>query len=347
MKVKLLFLLISIGLFGLHSCKEDQVPPAGTGNYTSGVFVVNEGPFGGTGSISWHNPETGETVQDIFSKANGGAVLGEFVQSLTLHQGKGYIVVNGANKVYVVDAVTFKFIDTIGGLELPRFLLPIENDMALISQWGANGLTGSVAKVDLQTLEVVQTVLTGKGPDKMIRLGNGFVVVPNSGGFGIDSTVSVLNPDGSDEFERIVLPGKNPGTAAIAGFGPLATTTFIHCRGSFLEPNPMGWVGALEDAANWSNPVPAYGDDLTASPDRNTLYFTGGDKIYKLEVGGISAWLDQTAYGLGCDPVSGNIYCADPKDYNSSGEVVVYNPAGQRIGAFPVGIVPGEIVFIP
>lgn len=349
MKVKHIFLLLAIGLFGLQSCKKDTSPPAGAGNYTSGVFVVNEGPFGGTGSISWHNPETGETVQDVFSKANDGAVLGEFVQSLTLHGDKGYIIVNGANKVYVVDALTFRFIDTIGGLSLPRFMLPLSDDIALISQWGADGRTGSVAKVDLRTRQIVQTISTGKGPDKLLFQPDGTILIPNSGGFGVDSTVSILGLSAQSEIARIAVPGKNPGTAAVAQFanGPLGPYTFVLCQGSYLDANPAGWVGASASAAGIGYTIPAFGNDLVAAPDGQALYFTAAEKIYKLDSGGVNALFDQRAYGLGCDPVSGNLYCADAKDFNASGEVVVYSPSGQRLMAFPVGIAPGELVFIP
>ncbi len=339
--------LISL-LIAVQSCKKDE-PSAGEGHYSSGVFVVNEGPFGGSGSISWHNPETGETVQDVFAKANGGAVLGEFVQSLTLYDGKGYIVVNGANKVYVVDALTFRFIDTIGGLALPRYLLPLNNDLALISQWGADGLTGSVAKVDLRTLNIVQNIPTGKGPDKMIRQADGLVVVPNSGGFGVDSTVSFLNLGSTAELDRLTVPGKNPGALAVPKFanGPLGPYTFVLCKGSFIDPSPAGWVGAVASAAGIGYSIPAYGDDLAVSPDGQALYFAAGGKIYTLGAGGLSALFDQPAYGLACAPGSGNLYCADARDFNSAGEVVIYQPNGTRVGSFPAGIAPGEIVFIP
>ncbi|MBL7775535.1 MAG: hypothetical protein JNK89_06000, partial [Saprospiraceae bacterium] len=340
--------LLLLATLCIFSCKKDETP-AGKGNYSKGLFVVNEGPFGGTGSISWHNPETGETVQDVFGKANGGALLGEFVQSLTLHNGKGYIVVNGANKVYVVDALTFKYIDTIGGLALPRFMLPLNNDLALFSQWGADGLSGSVAKVDLRTGQTVLTIPTGKGPEKMIRQADGLVVVPNSGGFGVDSTVTFLNLGVTAELDRIVVPGKNPGTVAVAAFGagPFGPYTFVQCRGSFLDASPAGWVGTISSAAGVGHATPAFGDDLAVSPDGQQLYFTAGGKIYRLNANGLEAWIDQSGYGLACDSGTGNVYCADAKDFNSNGEVVVYNASGQRIGAFPVGVAPGEIVFIP
>jgi len=344
MKVKHIIFFLLLGFFCLISCKK-VIIQAGAGNYTSGVFVVNEGPFGGTGSITWHNPETGETVQDVFEKANGGAVLGQFVQSLTLHNGKGYIVVNGANKVYVVDAVSFKYLDTIGGLFLPRFFFPLDDNTALISQWGADGLTGSVAKVDLTTRQILHTIPTGKGPEKMIRQTDGLIAIANSGGFGLDSTLSILNADNTAESNRIVVPGKNPGSLLVAPFAT-ASATYVLCRGYFQDTNPAGWVGPAASVSNPGFVIPPYAEDLVLAPDGQKTYFTAGGKIYVLNGSGLSEFFNQFAYGLGCDPATGNLYCADAKDFNSQGEVVIYSATGTRVGAFSTGVAPGEVVFI-
>ncbi|MCC6460462.1 MAG: hypothetical protein IT260_08330 [Saprospiraceae bacterium] len=342
MKVKHLFQLFFAGLLllAIGCSKED---PGTAGHYSEGVFVVNEGTFGGTGTITWHNPATGETVQDVFGLANGGAALGSLVQSLTLHNGKAYIVASGANKVYVVDALTFEYLDTIGGLLLPRFILPLDANTALISQWGAGGLDGSVARVDLNTGQILQLIPTGKGPDKMIRQADDTVVVPNSGGFGVDSTVSILNAAGTAELDRIAVPGKNPGSAAIAKFSG-TSTTYVHCQGSYLDATPQGWVGPL--SAGGGTLTEAYGNDLVASPGKQALYFAAGGNIYVLEASGLRVLASQAAWGLGCHPETGYLFCGDAKDFNSAGEVVMYQPDGTRVGAFPCGVTPGEIVFI-
>lgn len=344
MKVKHIIFLLFLGFSSLFSCKKEIIQ-AGAGNYTSGVFIVNEGPFGGTGSITWHNPETGETVQDVFEKANGGAVLGQFVQSLTLHNGKAYIVVNGANKVYIVDAVTFKYLDTIGGLFLPRFFFPLDDNTALISQWGVDGLTGSVAKVNLTTRQIIQTIPTGKGPEKMIRQSDGLVAVANSGGFGVDSTLSILNADLTAELNRIVVPGKNPGALLTAPFAS-ASAMYTLCRGYFLDASPAGWVGPVVPGPNSGFAIPPYAEDLVLAPGGQKGYFTAGGKIYLLNASGLSPLFDQSAYGLGCDPVTGHLFCADAKDFNTQGEVIIYSASGVRIGGFETGVAPGEVVFI-
>lgn len=344
MKVKHFLPLFTAVLLGLLSCKKDE-PAPGEGNYTEGVFIVNEGPFGGTGSITWHDPATGETVQDVFGKANNGATLGQFVQSMTLHNGKGYIVVNGANRIVVVEAATFKFLDTIGGFALPRFFFPDGKERALVSQWGADGLTGSVQEIDLTTNKITGSRAVGNGPEKIFKNASGTIFVANSGGFGIDSTFSILT---TSAVNTIATGGKNPACIGEIGSGT-GSDMFFLCKGDFFAPSPSGFlehVPGSSASAEIDQAAPAFSDDLVGDPDRNTLYFTGGGGIYEVTRTSLRKIIDQSAYGLGCDPATGYLYCADAKDFNSNGEVVIYKPSGEKVGTFPVGIAPGEVVFI-
>lgn len=336
----LLLLLCSISLS--PSCKKGETDCGNrNGDYSTGVFVVNEGGFGSTGSITWHDPATGETVQDVYGKENCGAVLGQFVQSLAFHNGKAYIVVNGANKIVVADATTFEFIDTIGGLALPRFFQPdpIVPNRAYVSQWGADGISGSLAVIDLDHNTVIKTVPTGSGPEKMYALNSDVLYVANSGGYGVDSTVAVFSMFVEAVQHKFVLPEKNPACLAIND----ANGVFALCKGYYDDINSTGWLGDFgPNTAGVS--VDKYADDLVPSPDGSTLYFLGGGAIWTYKNNSVSRLFDQPAYGLACHPVTGNLFCADGKDFNSAGEVVIYQPNGTKIGSFPTGIAPGEIV---
>lgn len=339
MKVKLFslfFLLLLTAVWtACNDDDDDDGNPAGS-KYASGVFVVNEGPFGGTGTITWHNPQTGETEQDIFAANNNGAVLGQFAQSLTFHQDKAYVVVNGANRIVVADANTFQFQDTIGGLILPRFMLVTDDSTAWVTQWGAGGLDGSVAKVNLNTLQVLKTIKLGNGPEKIARDGDR-LYIPNSGGFGVDSTVSVLNLTTETEETRIAVAGKNPCCVAF-----LFNTPYVLCRGSFLEALPTGYVVNLTTGV--FNSTFPYGDDLVRVSD-NTMRWTGGGSIWKHNGSSISGFFSQNAYGLGFDPVGNLLYCTDAGDFTSNGTAVVYDLDGNLRFSFATGVGPGEVVF--
>ncbi len=338
-----LSLLLS-GIFLFTSCADGEyIPDPTPGRYETGVFVVNEGPFGGTGSVTWHDPTTGETVQDIFSKANNGAVLGQFVQSLAFHNGKGYIVVNGANRIVIVDAGSFEYLDTIGGFILPRFFLPLDNDYAYVTQWGAGGVNGSVAKIDLRSNQIIKTIPTGAGPEKML-LADGNLWVVNSGGFGVDSTVAHIYAGTENGSIRESIPGqRNPiGLAKAPGVSnyPFAVLS----RGDYNDPNATGWLTKADAPNTPGIPTVAGTDDLVASPDGYTYYFLGGGAVYAYDNSGLQKRFDQAAYGLACDQTTGELYCADAKDFASNGEVVVRKPTGEVVGSFPVGIAPGEVV---
>jgi hypothetical protein len=317
---------------------------ATAGKYVDGVFIVNEGTFNTKGSITWHFPYTGETVQDVFEQANNGAVLGQLVQSMTLYNGNAYVVVSGSNRIVVADAVTFKFKDTIGGLVLPRHFLPLDANTALVSQWGRGGLQGSVVKVDLRTNKVTATIRTGAGPDKMLLQPDGNVWVANSGGFGTDSTISVINPVTNTEVSRLRTGGKNPGSLARGVFN--GSRTYAHCRGSFLDATPRGWVGSVGGVSDPGVLTVPYGDDLVSSPDQSRLYFATGSAVFVVDASGVRELFKQSAYGLACQRQSGDLYCLDAKNFQVAGEGVIYNPAGQVVGRFTTGVAPGELVFI-
>jgi hypothetical protein len=349
MKVKQLFLILvsASGLF--FSCADSRdccvQPP--TSGYSKGIFVVNEGPFGGTGTISWHNPDTGETRDSLFEKANNGAVLGQFVQSLTFFNGKAYIVVNGANRVVVVDAQTFEFLDTIGGLALPRFFLPLDANTAYVSQWGADGLTGSVAKVNLNTNEILKIIPTGYGPEKMVR-SNDRVYVANSGGYGRDTSITEIMVS-SDLAQILPIPNGVNASTLILNNQQTPAKLFYLCKGYFLDPAQKGFLDY------WSNPgtgleVPPYSDDLVMDDSSGDLYFIGAGSVYKVTLSGSNPVLNlafaQEAYGLGYDSEDKLLYCADAKDFSSPGEIHIYQADGTKLRSFRSGIIPGEVVIV-
>ncbi len=354
MKVKFPFfqaLLIIFTLLSWVACGDQKdccvPPPPDNEPYTQGIFVVNEGPFGGTGTISWYSLLTGEVRDSIYEKANNGASLGLFVQSVAFHKDKAYIVVNGANRVVVVKASTFEYLDTIGPLQQPRYFLPVDDNTAYISQWGADGLTGSVAKVNLNTLDIEKTIPTGSGPEKMVLFQDA-LYVPNSGGYGVDSTITqiTLTDDSAQILDFAI--GKNPASIQFVENGANDKLFFL-CKGYFLDPTPQGWLNYLPETIS-GYPTPAYADDLTIDPATGHLYFIGNNQVYKASPNGadvtISPLFTGSIYAMTLDPETGLFYCADAKDFSSNGEIFARRPDGSVQFQFRAGVAPGDIVIV-
>lgn len=104
----------------------------------SSVLILNEGNMGyGNASIDAYNPATGEIGASVFFN-NNGRPLGDVLQSAMLLDGKVFLVVNKSSKIEVVNASDFKSLGSIQNLTSPRYILPISQNKAYVSDFKSN-----------------------------------------------------------------------------------------------------------------------------------------------------------------------------------------------------------------
>src|SRR5688572_27862913 len=135
-------LFLSAGLFLTGCTSEDETveKPATSEN---GVFVTNEGQYTkGNGAVSFISKQTSKVDRDLFMTVNNRP-LGDIVQSMTIHNGKAYIVVNNSEKIEIADANTFKEGGVINGLVLPRYAVGLNNKL-YVTEYVAFGKAGRV-----------------------------------------------------------------------------------------------------------------------------------------------------------------------------------------------------------
>ncbi len=177
------------------------------GDYQTGIFCINEGVFGQTsGTISHYNPATKMATAKIFNQANSRD-LGNVVQSLHLEEELAYIVVNNADKIEVVAASTFVEMAQITGLAQPRYLVT-DGQKGYVSQWGADGLSGSIGVLDLDNNTVATTIAVGKGPEEIL-LHQEELYVPLIGGYDSDNKVVVLSTN-TQQITHTITVGDKP-----------------------------------------------------------------------------------------------------------------------------------------
>lgn len=289
MKLRLVFSCLISSLL-IFSCKPDPpVEPAG--EYESGLFITNEGVFNQTsGTISYYNPETDSSQQEIFRLKNNRD-LGNVVQSMTFINDLAYIVVNNANKIEIADANDFEELGQILNLEQPRYCLAIDTNRAYVSQWGNDLLTGSIAVLDLNTKTRIQTIEgLGKGPERMLYHNNKLYVTL-VGGLETDNKIIIINTT-TNQIEDSILVADAPNSLQLAADG----TIWLACNGKAVYsvfPNidtAASTYGALIQIDPTNNTILHRIDlqkgkgatDLVRNEQGTSLYFAYDNKVYQL-----------------------------------------------------------------
>lgn len=344
-------MLTLLAILACTGCKENNIDKPDSG-WGGSIFIVNEGLFlTGSGSISAFDRES-KTVNDNLFEAVNGRPLGNLVQSMVVHNGKVFIVVNNANRVEVADLESFISVGAIDSVPMPRYFLGFDNHKGYLSCWDT-----TVKVIDLDHLAISGEIRTGNGPEEMIIAGERLFVL-NSGGFDTDSTVTIINTT-TDSVEKSIVIGDNPaGIQADAegnlwilcagrGWNGFPSTNDTKGKLVCLDPETL----TILKTVNFPDPS-NHPDKLAINITGNRLYYNYVDGIYEFEPGSSDLTTeplvlsDHMFYGLGYDPVEGIIYATDPLDYVQRGYFLSFQVEdGMPLDTFMVGVIPREFWF--
>ncbi len=314
----------------------------------SGLFITNEGNFQyGNASLSFYDPATRTIENEVFYRANG-MKLGDVAQSMIVHNGVGWVVVNNSHVVFAIDLDTFREVGRITNLTSPRYMHFVSADKAYITQIWDNRIT----VVNPRTYQITgyiecpaMTMETGS-TEQMVQWGD--YVYVNCWSYQnrilkIDTRTDTV----VDELEV----GIQPTSLVIDRNGKMWTITDGGYDGSpyGYEAPSLYRIDAETFRIEREFPF-ALGDDPSEVQINGA-----GDKIYWLnedvwEMDVEAEWLpvrpfleqrETIYYGLTVDPRSGEVYVADAIDYQQQGMIYRYSPTGELIDEFYVGIIPG------
>ncbi len=351
--------LILVAILLISSCKKDNETTSKLSNpvtYNSkGIFVINEGAYGqGNGSISYFRTDSNYIDQSIYKNVNS-LDLGDVVQSMSIYNNNGYIVVNNSQKVEVVNMFDFKRKTTIIGLASPRYFLGINSGKGYISDWTDN----NIKIIDLSTNQITGTIPCGAGPDQMLLLNNK-VYVCNVGGFGNDSTLTVIDATTNSVLNTLPV-GLNPNSIQIdangkiwvlsgGSLGPDYTAgTSDDIGGKLLQIDPSnGNVLKQFLFLQGDHPV-----KMAMNSSKNNIYFLGGNSTYTGTVFRMNiletslpsvALINREFYGIGIDPSNENIYCGIG-NFSLNSYILHFNSNGTILDSAKVGLGPNGFVF--
>ena len=350
---RIIFLLAAALL--IFSCSDDDnlgpdiLPPG-----RDGYFIVNEGTFqGGNASLSYYDRAKDTVLQQVFETANGRK-LGDQAQSMTVIGDRGFIVVQNSAKIEVIDRDDFTSVATItDDIISPRYLIGVDDTKAYVTDWGADGVTGTVKVIDLVSYKVTKTIPVGQGPNGLILL-NDHVYVANNGSIGYDSTVMVLDAQ-TDVVTDTIVVGPNPESLAIDANRKLWVVGSGRSIYDPLDesPNLPGFVARLEaDTVALKMNIDQAGFHTFKWVIDNAgeqCYYLYDQGVYRLGITDTtlpgSPFISGRFYALAVDPVTGEILTGDPLQYTSEGPFFRYSPTGELIKSYTVGIIPNGFAF--
>lgn len=340
-----LIIILFIFLFAF-ACRKDKpaqklIPEINISN-KGGVYITNEGNFlFGNAKVSYYDIASATVTEDLYQPANNES-LGDVCQSMCLFNGKAYIVVNNSAKIVVVNPLTFVKIATIRGLTSPRYILPVSNSKAYVTDLYAN----SIAVVDLSSNTVTSHIIcTGWTENLVLVYGKAFVTnlyrdkvyVINTSTDVVEDSIQIgygSNSIKQDKNGKIwVLCSGNQNKNIFAG---------LYCI------NPI--TNQVEHAFQFNKATDAP-NNLNINNTNDTLYFLNKG-VYQMSIFDTSlpnrAFIAQgnsNFYGLAIEPLSGILYVADAIDYVQKGKIYRYKPDGTLINSFLAGIIPGNFCF--
>ncbi|MBR3744171.1 MAG: YncE family protein [Bacteroidales bacterium] len=313
-----------------------------------GLFVMCEGNYMyGNASLSYYDPDTRQVQNEVFARSNAFPI-GDVVQSMVMHGGLGWVVVNNSGVVFAIDPATFREVRRITGFTSPRYIHFLDANRAYVTQiWDPR-----IYIVDTQTCSITGYIDTGMdfetgSTEMMVQIGK--YVYVNCWSY----QNRILKIDtGTDTIVEELVVGIQPSSLLKDCNDKLWTIT----DGGY-EESPYGYERATLSRIDAETFVVEqtfefkFGDApraLAANGDGTMIYWINGG-IYAMKVSDgsipdqplISAQ-NELFYSLTVDPVSGEIYASDAIDYTQNGIVKRYSSTGILLDTFSVGINPGN-----
>ena len=335
---------------------------------TEGVFVVNSGNSynGIAGSLTTYSPYTGANSTDAFAAVNGRS-LGATPNDGIAYGSKIYLVVDGENRIEVLDAATLKATTPISTIALlgetegvsPRHILALDGRL-YVSTFG-----GVVAAIDTTDYSLAAKYKVGAYPEGMAVSEGKLWVANSSYGDGQQPSLSIidLSSGAVETLEDEAI--KNPSTLLAVGGSVYVMEGDLYDWQTWAVVSAGGLrkvtgrtVERVVDGgmAMGANQMAAKDDVIYMIKDAYTApvcltYNTRSGAVSEMPLEGLVA-----ANAINVDQTTGEIYVLSysqsaevseytQADYNAPGFANRYDALGHLVATFPIGVGPTAIFF--
>ena len=327
------------------SCGDDDTnegPTVVEQTYENGVLIVNEGVFGGVpGTIDFYDRSKDSLIRNVYSTVNDGQVIGSVLQSVTVIGENAYLVVNNSAKIEVVDAITMEYKNTITNVFSPRYIVYLGNNEAVVSEWGTDGFSGQLKKIDLLTMTVTDSVSVS-GPEQMV-VSNDKIYVANSGGWGESDQVTIHGFDLTQQSEVTV------GKRTIDMVQDVNGAVWVLSGGSYATNDGASICRIVGGVSDFCKELSVFPSDLIIDATGDNLYYVENGVIKKLD---ISIPLEEVTmnntvsgiiYGLGYDGEEDALLVGTTPDFSSESTTYII-PANGSVREYTTGVLTNSFV---
>lgn len=356
MNTKKIILGLFVAALTFTSCSDDEgvnfqptIPTTETplGAYENGIIVSNEGAFGqGNASITYISDDYTTVNNGLFTFHNN-TPLGDTAQSIAFNNELAYVVINGSNKIEIVNRYTFLLVATIdSGLSNPRYMA-FANGKGYVTNWGDGGDANDdfIAVIDLSTNTISSTLPIAEGPEKIITT-NEKLYVSHKGGYNQGNSLSVINT--TDNSIVSVTVGDVPDEMVLDA----SNNIWLICEGvpSWTGNETDGKLVKFNTTSNTIETTIDFGASehpKKLAIEDEELYYHMGGAVYTMSTTATTLPTSSiiTASSYAMEVNNGKLYITNA-DYLNDGVLSVFNLSDYSvISTTTVGLNAGGIYF--
>lgn len=344
-----------IGVTTLMACKkleETQPDIVEQVRVAEGAFVVNEGTFGWNNASLSYIQLNDEAISNQVYEGKNNKPLGDIFQSMIIHNDLGYLAIDQADAIKVIDINTLVETTVITGLNSPRYMLVDEaNQILWVTQYNKINLVGlnlttyeKVYEIDLPDYDIPNIPVVS-GSDEMALWQNKLFVsnFRRPYVYQINAANAVVEDSLLVGYAAYSLTLDNLDNLWVATSGDFNKNTSAQITCINLLNNMV--VDSKVDANN------GFSDITFNSKDNTILVLNNGVKKVELQSNAISLSTliepvnNGSFYGLDVNLQNGEIWTTNPLDFQQQGLVYHYSGEGVLKNTYLAGFGPNALVF--
>lgn len=331
------FLFAFTLLVGIVSCSSDSTEEQEI-FYGNGYLIANEGAYGKPeGDVTFVTADLNLKQDNVFSLNNGGAKLGDVLQTIAFKGENAYLLLNNSNKIQIVNRFNFKAAGEITAeLNSPRYLAFANNNIYVTNDKYNGAKFVSIYKAS--DLSFIKKITFTDAAERIVEAGNNIFVQNASFGFG--NKITYINTSTNEAQSTINLPNGNinkiiSSNQNVYAIAAETTDSYIY---QISNTGAITKTTTLAGIANATN--------LEISNGK--FYFSSGKNVYAMDMSATTApttplftvanGVDNFSPLYGFSVINDKIFTSDSNGFTQASKIVVYSTTGAIIRSFTAGI---------